>query len=243
VILSLQLARFLVKAVEDTREGKAVAESVKYIEEGGEPVQVHSFDAAAILGMLGDRSRRFAIRLHDKLHAALAKGVQYDTALNSVAMVAYKAAEAHSAYVLMQNSFLALDTFEAPDSTKAVLSRLIELQGVMHIAEHAGDWLGSLTEADLDLAQDRIVELLTVLRPEAVGLSDAFGFTDDALKSTIGKYDGNVYEAIYDAAARNPVNQSPVMVGWEDLSKQLDLSFLKEGELSQHSIPTASSKL
>lgn len=40
---------------------------------------------------------------------------------------------------------------------------------------------------------------------------------------------GNVYEAIYAEAKRSPLNQTPKMVGWEALSKVLDLDFLREG--------------
>ena len=54
-------------------------------------------------------------------------------------------------------------------------------------------------------------------------------FDDDQLKSTLGRYDGNVYEAIYEEALKSPLNQSPKMVGWESLSKVLDLDFIREG--------------
>ena len=33
------------------------------------------------------------------------------------------------------------------------------------------------------------------IRPDCVPLVDAFGYTDNILKSSIGRYDGNVYEA------------------------------------------------
>jgi hypothetical protein len=36
-------------------------------------------------------------------------------------------------------------------------------------------------------------------------------------------------EAIYNEAKLSPLNQSPTMVGWESLSKVLDLDFIKGG--------------
>jgi hypothetical protein len=46
---------------------------------------------------------------------------------------------------------------------------------------------------------------------------DSFGFLDSQLKSTIGRFDGQVYEAIYEEARRNPLNQTEggEMVGWQ----------------------------
>ena len=44
---------------------------------------------------------------------------------------------------------------------------------------------------------------------------------------------GEVYEAILREAKRSPLNQSPRMLGWEHLSKGLDLDFIKEGAKKQ----------
>ena len=49
-------------------------------------------------------------------------------------------------------------------------------------------------------------DLLVKLAPDAVPLVDAFDWHDRQLKSAIGRYDGNVYEALMDSAQRNPVN-------------------------------------
>jgi len=80
------------------------------------------------------------------------------------------------------------------------------------------------------------------LRPDAVALVDSFGFDDEQLQSTLGRHDGNVYEAIYEAAKQNPLNQTGKMVGWEDFSSQLDLEFLRE-EAERQCVAPASSKL
>lgn len=74
---------------------------------------------------------------------------------------------------------------------------------------------------------ERINELLDEIRPDAIALTDAFGYSDHDLKSTLGRYDGNVYEAIYEEAKRNPLNMSDTMVGWEKYAPMLDMSFLE----------------
>jgi hypothetical protein len=63
------------------------------------------------------------------------------------------------------------------------------------------------------LVYAEITRLMGAIRPDAIALCDSFGFTDHHLKSTIGRYDGNVYEAIYDEAKKSPLNVQH-MVGW-----------------------------
>ena len=76
------------------------------------------------------------------------------------------------------------------------------------------------------------------LRPDAVPLTDALGFTDFQLHSTIGRADGHVYEAIYEEARKSPLNGKK-MVGWDTLRPVLDLHFLKEGHKWQRHVTEA----
>ncbi|KAL1720168.1 acyl-CoA dehydrogenase/oxidase C-terminal [Schizophyllum commune] len=48
------------------------------------------------------------------------------------------------------------------------------------------------------------------LVPHAIGLTDAFGFSDWELDSALGVYDGRVYEALWDRAQREPLNKKEV---------------------------------
>ncbi|KAK7055387.1 acyl-coenzyme A oxidase [Favolaschia claudopus] len=45
---------------------------------------------------------------------------------------------------------------------------------------------------------------------EAIGLSDAFGFSDWELDSALGVYDGRVYEALWAKAQQEPLNETDV---------------------------------
>ena len=47
------------------------------------------------------------------------------------------------------------------------------------------------------------------------------------VRSTLGRYDGNVYEAIYDEARKSPLNGKR-MAGWDKFSQVLDVDFLKD---------------
>lgn len=243
VILSLQLARFLVKAVADVDAGKRVAASVAYIGEPDDEVPSSVPSIPVALGLMAQRARQLARRLAVKLRQAEDSGLNFDAALNSVAVLAYRAAAAHSTYVLLLNNHLAMDTYfsESP-STKVVLERLLELLCLTELSEQGRDWAGRIPQDVFEMIDDRVVELLRELRPDAVSLVDCFGIADAQLKSTLGRHDGNVYEAILDSARRNPLNKADAMVGWEEFSTVLDLDFLRDEGKQQHAV-LESSKL
>merc|ERR1712070_1186352 len=142
----------------------------------------------------------------------------------------YKASDAHSWYVMADNTYRSLSEHIKDEATFKALSNLLELTLMQHIYENIGDWLGVLTVSHKRLMLARINELLAILRPDAVALTDGFGTLDSELGgSTLGGYDGNVYEAIYDAARRSPLNRSRKMIGWDNFATQLNLDFLREG--------------
>ena len=60
------------------------------------------------------------------------------------------------------------------------------------------------------MLRQREMALLSEIRPNAVGLVDAFDFHDHLLSSVLGRYDGNVYENLYKWAQQSPLNQTQV---------------------------------
>lgn len=52
--------------------------------------------------------------------------------------------------------------------------------------------------------------LLTLIRPNAVGIVDGFDIHDDVLASALGSYDGRVYERLFEEASKSPLNAEPV---------------------------------
>ncbi|OCB91493.1 peroxisomal oxidase [Sanghuangporus baumii] len=59
------------------------------------------------------------------------------------------------------------------------------------------------------------------LLPEAVSLSDAYGFTDWELDSALGVYDGRVYNALWDRVQTEPLNKSEITDGYLEFIKPL----------------------
>lgn len=67
-----------------------------------------------------------------------------------------------------------------------------------------------VTENEIAALQVRLEEVLKKLRPDAVAITDGFEFHDKVLNSALGSYDGNVYERLFEAALKHPLNKKPV---------------------------------
>ena len=62
----------------------------------------------------------------------------------------------------------------------------------------------------MDQLQTWLEDLLTALRPNAIGIVDGFDIRDEVLSSPLGAYDGNVYERLFEEASKSPLNGEPV---------------------------------
>lgn len=67
-----------------------------------------------------------------------------------------------------------------------------------------------MTPLDYCNLQNRMETLLSELRPNAVGIVDGFDFHDEILASTLGSWDGQVYDRLFAAASKSPLNQETV---------------------------------
>lgn len=88
-------------------------------------------------------------------------------------------------------------------------------------------WSGLLDMSQVELAEIAVANVCSLLRPDAVALVDAWDFPDRTLNSTIGGYDGNVYEGQYLAAVKSPLNDKSVPDFLEVLKDYLDFDYLK----------------
>lgn len=74
----------------------------------------------------------------------------------------------------------------------------------------------NITAGDIEKLQARLEAALKKFRNNAIGIVDGFDIPDAVLGSTLGAYDGNVYERLLDAAKSSPLNQ-------EDVNKSFQL--------------------
>ncbi|OBZ74783.1 Peroxisomal acyl-coenzyme A oxidase 1 [Grifola frondosa] len=66
-----------------------------------------------------------------------------------------------------------------------------------------------------------IKQLCLELLPEAIGLIDAFGFTDWELDSALGVFDGDIYQTLWNKAQTEPLNHLQVPDGYEEYIKPM----------------------
>ncbi|KAI8438112.1 hypothetical protein MSG28_010744 [Choristoneura fumiferana] len=84
---------------------------------------------------------------------------------------------------------------------------------------------------DVQQLQQTYEGLLAKIRPNAVGLVDAFDFRDEVLNSALGAYDGRVYERLMDEAMKSPLNAEPVNESFHKYLKPL-----MQGKLVPHKL-------
>ncbi|KAL5478962.1 hypothetical protein ACEPAI_2249 [Sanghuangporus weigelae] len=81
--------------------------------------------------------------------------------------------------------------------------------------------LGVITTQPAEMLRLEVSRSCRELLPEAVSLSDAFGFTDWELDSALGVYDGRVYNALWDRVQTEPLNKSEITDGYLEFIKPL----------------------
>lgn len=69
---------------------------------------------------------------------------------------------------------------------------------------------GILTDAQVTQVHQHVKDLLAIIRPNAVALVDSFDFHDSHLGSVLGRYDGNIYENMFEWAKKSPLNKTEV---------------------------------
>ena len=77
----------------------------------------------------------------------------------------------------------------------------------------------SFTDKDINQLELRLQSCLHRLRPNAVALVDAFDIDDRILDSALGAWDGNVYERMFEAAKKSPLNKEPVNISFHKYLK------------------------
>ena len=121
---------------------------------------------------------------------------------------------------------------------RVVLTKLCALFGVQNVLQ-GEQWLGLIDAEAAGYAEEAATVLCEQLRPEAIGLTDAFDFPDRILNSALGKHDGNVYEALYREAKKSSLNVradgTPILRPkfFDSVEAHLDTDFLALGNATQ----------
>ena len=177
------------------------------------------------------RAARLLVDVAAQLHLSVKKHGQTDEeAWNDALVVMARASRAYSQFLLLQNFVDGIRTEEARSgggsigaSESGILSDLARLFGLYWMERELGDFVedGYLSGQQSKLVHRCVLTLLDKVRPSAVPLVDAWDFSDFKLRSALGRYDGNVYPAIMEAARRDPLNETDPGPGYEEHLKRL----------------------
>uniref|UniRef100_A0A8B9VIR2 Acyl-coenzyme A oxidase n=1 Tax=Anas zonorhyncha TaxID=75864 RepID=A0A8B9VIR2_9AVES len=213
-ILLLQTARFLVKCFTAASAGQPVPQSVTYLA----AVKPGKCPAKNKLDFLNpdiyvEAYQHTAIRLLSstaaKLQDLIQSGVKKHEAWNQCTVQLVQAAKAHCHYITVKNFVETVEKLENKAGIQKIMKHLCDLFALHGIFSNAGLFLhdGYISGAQMDMITASYLDLLGVIRKDAVPLVDAFDFTDKSLNSALGSYDGNVYQRLYEWAQKSPTNQ------------------------------------
>ena len=155
------------------------------------------------------------------------KGMSFEEAWNTCTNDLLRAVHSHCYMIIMQTYMTKCKEISSLNAQK-VLTRLCILFALTNFMDD--NW-GDVIDADqYKYIRSNISTLLNEIRPDCVTLVDAFGYSDNVLKSTIGRYDGNVYEALFDAAQKSVLNETDPFDGYEQhLKPHTNKELLKRG--------------
>lgn len=249
IILALQTARFLVRAAQivQSKSSGSLSSAVAYLAEDV-PSPKFSRELLRNVGNLVQvfkwRARQSVFRAAREFNAKLQSGQPFDAAWNNCALPLVNAAENHSVFTILETFAEGVSKVEDV-AVKRVLERLAIHFALVQVREHGVDWIGYLNLEQVDHVNEVIMQLLSEIRPDAVSLVDAFAIPDRVLHSALGRYDGNVYEALYDFAKNNPLNKEEYIqdLFHSHLKKVLDVDYLQKTKSQQRVQSFVPSKL
>ena len=242
IILLLQCARFLVKSLEKAKKGESLPGLVKALE----PLRDPSFAVSSLAPKKATSSQDFLnlefleslfryravsaiVNCGNELNEKMQKqGMSYDQAWNATALNLTNTAKSHCLYFMLVQMNAQVQAGMNKDAAMGrVLHELAALFACSEILD-GNQWLGVLDTTEAVFLQQAINSLLDSLRPNLIALVNAFDIPDRVLNSTVGRKDGNVYEALYEAAKDSTLNRTEVLPGWDEIVKpHLDLELLE----------------
>ncbi|OCT60695.1 hypothetical protein XELAEV_18046716mg [Xenopus laevis] len=234
-VMMLQTARFLVKSYIAVLAGKQLDGTVSYLNDVSQHrVQPHPVAGRSFLKDINDiqnlveaykqRAAWLVVAAAKNVNADVesARKMRKEDAWNKNSVDLVRASEAHCHYVVVR--LFAEKLSEVLDvAAHRILSSLCLFYALHGISKNTGDFLqaGLLTALQVDQVQQRVKDLLAVIRPNALALVDAFDYSDTQLGSVLGRYDGNVYENMFEWAKKSPLNKTQVHESFHKYLKPL----------------------
>ncbi|GJW65316.1 peroxisomal acyl-coenzyme A oxidase 1-like protein [Tanacetum coccineum] len=226
VVLMLQVARFLVKTVSELGHKKPVG-TTAYMGRVASLMQKNSavqtvegwLNPGAVVEAFESRAARMAVQCAQEL----AKFGNPEEGFAELAADLVEVAVAHCQLIVVTKFFEKLQQDIRGKGVKESLEVLCYVYALFLLHKHQGDFLatGYLTPKQASLANAQLRNLYSKVRPNAIALVDSFSYSDHYLGSILGRYDGNVYPKLYEAAWEDPLNDSDVIDGFHQYIQPL----------------------
>ncbi|XP_050519552.1 probable peroxisomal acyl-coenzyme A oxidase 1 [Diabrotica virgifera virgifera] len=221
-VLLLQTARFLIKCWQNPQSLQSLP-SCKYLLHALNNKLPFQKSVNWIISALQKTAAGKIELANRRINERVRKGMAYEDAWNNTSIELVQAAELHGRTLIVEIYLATIQKLKQRVSTElmTVLDQLLQLYAVDTILRCTGDIL-KFTEVqgrDIDALQTWLEELLTLIRPNAVGIVDSFDFRDEVLASALGSYDGNVYERLLEEAQKSPLNAEPVNKSFKEYLK------------------------
>ncbi|CAI2172948.1 9687_t:CDS:2 [Funneliformis geosporum] len=140
---------------------------------------------------------------------------------NSMLIEVNRISRAHCQYLMARDFITALQKRHQQDEDERlrvlhdnpalieVMTSVCNLFVLNTMEKELGEFLecGYLTSSQAKLIRFQVYDLLKEIRPNAVNLVDAFYVPEFMLQSALGRYDGKVYETMFDWASKEPLNE------------------------------------
>ncbi|KAJ4357979.1 uncharacterized protein N0V89_002556 [Didymosphaeria variabile] len=212
-MLTQQVARYLLKSARSVLSGaKPTNDTTRILGDFCARSEIGcAFD---ILGSDEDLVSAFAWRTSFLTFEALKHRDDLKKPWNDLLVDFYRLSKAHSQYLVAKNFYQALKHGnigrEVDATTQDVLWKLFRLWALHTLEQEGSEFFasGASSRHQISLARtNAVMKLLKEIRPHAVRLVDGWGFDDWVLDSSLGRFDGKVYEDMfYRASELNPLN-------------------------------------
>ncbi|KAM7494059.1 hypothetical protein LguiB_028668 [Lonicera macranthoides] len=237
IVLLLQVARFLVKTISQLGSGKQPVGTIAYMGRVEQLMQYRSevqraedwLKPSAILEAFEARAARMSVACARNL----SKFANLEEGFVELSADLVEAAVAHCQLIVVSKFIEKLKQEIPGKGVKKQLEVLCNIYALSLLHKHQGEFLatGSITPKQGYLANDQLRSLYSQVRPNAIALVDAFNYTDHFLGSILGCYDGNVYPKLYEAAWKDPLNDSVVPDGFHEYVRPMLKQQLRTAKL------------
>ncbi|XP_003724010.1 peroxisomal acyl-coenzyme A oxidase 1 isoform X3 [Strongylocentrotus purpuratus] len=216
-VMFLQTARYLMKVARQAGSKDKLVGCAAYLQADLPPRclakrQIDFLRQDILVDAYKHRAKSVVMLAARRLGEELKKGHSQPIAWNNCHMYLVKAAMAHCHLYCVESFFDGVNTSETSQPALDALMTLCQFYAIFGISQNKGDLLqdGYMNGEQLNMLERQLIDLLAVIRPIAVTLVDAFDVPDKMLSSVLGRYDGNVYENLYEWAKSSPLNKKEV---------------------------------